>query len=389
MQVEHSCPSPSPVEPNGAPALARPKSTVAVGDLGLNRVLLLTIACYLVYLFTLSHLINYGEFVRGYGDNAPYVKISTAIEHWNFSHLEVKLFWGLPYAVAALSSVARASNLNTLIGISVVASLIAIAFAYKLWGGWVAVAFVILSREWLERSLLGGAEPLFLALLLGAFLAARKEKWAPAALLASLATVVRPMGIFALAGIALALLRRKDYRNLLWATAIGLVIGGLYVLPLKLHFGNSLANVRGYDQEDWNSQSPIGIPFVAIIRDALAGNITKLNLARCTLWIILILVSACAMLRATRLKDYGRRFPVELTFCALYFLFLFTYNSRFARIEFPRFAIPIIPFSIFALEKWIPRNYWLLFALGAAAAVLSAGETVGIVNAIGLVRKAL
>ncbi|MGA2204250.1 MAG: hypothetical protein ABSG40_20070 [Terriglobales bacterium] len=162
MQVEHSCPSPSPVKPNGAPALARPKSTVAVGDLGLNRVLLLTIACYLVYLFTLSRLTNYGEFVRGFGDNAPYVKISTAIEHWNFSRLEVKLFWGLPYAMAVLSKATGVSDLKSLLFISMVSSLIAILIAYRLWGGWVAGFFAVASREWMERSLLGGAEPLFL-----------------------------------------------------------------------------------------------------------------------------------------------------------------------------------------------------------------------------------
>src|ERR1019366_2507204 len=231
-----------PLDHKGSPAatLTPPDVTLSGRALDLHRVLLMVIMCYLVYLFTLSRLTNYGEFVRTFGDNAPYVKISTAIEHWNFSHLEVKLFWGLTFAVAALSSAARASNLNTLIGISVLASVITIAFVYKLWGGWVAVAFVILSREWLERSLLGGAEPLFLALLFGAFLAARKEKWVLAALLASLATVVRPMGIFALAGSGVGLLLRKDFRKLAWATAIGLVIGGLYVLPLKLQFGNSL-----------------------------------------------------------------------------------------------------------------------------------------------------
>src|SRR5580658_7437680 len=91
---------PKQVEPVSVPSLVAPKSTDKPGDLALGRVLFLTIACYLVYLFTLSRLTNVGQFVQGYGDNFPYSEISTAIEHWNFSHLSIKLFWGLPYVVA-------------------------------------------------------------------------------------------------------------------------------------------------------------------------------------------------------------------------------------------------------------------------------------------------
>ena len=215
--------------------------------------------------------------VRPFGDNEPYAQISSAIRHWDFSQLHPKLFWGLPYAVAVLSKATGASDLKTLLFISMVSSLIAILIAYRLWGGWVAGFFAVASREWMERSLLGGAEPLFLACIFGAFAAARKQRWLLASLLASLATIVRPMGIFALVGIGIALLVKRDFRRFIAAVLIGATIGLLYILPLMFYLGNPLANVKGYDQADWNGGVPLTIPLVAIAEDALAGRATKLN----------------------------------------------------------------------------------------------------------------
>ena len=385
-----SVPSQAPAKLTNEEVQGTLRSTaVSAGPLGLRPVLLMTLACYFVYLLTIWRLTDYWEFVRAFGDNTPYVTITAAIEHWNFSQLHVKLFWGLPYAAAVVSSVTHLTNLKALVAISILASLAAMTLSYKLWGGWVTIAFIILSREWLERSLLGGAEPLFLALLFAAFLAARKEKWALAALLVSLSTVVRPMGVFGLAGLAVALLVRRDYRRLAVATAIGLAIGALYILPLKLYVGDSLANVKGYNHADWHSNSPVTFPFVAMVHDIHTGSATKLNLARTAVWILFILLSSLLMAKSGALREYARSQPVEAMFWGLYLVFLFTYNSSWARAEFPRFAIPLVPFSAFALEQWIPRNYRLLFVVGLLAAVLSAAETVGITNAIHLLRQAL
>jgi len=373
----------------GCPTISRPALMLTTEPVDFRRTLLMTLVCYLAYLFTLARLADYREIVRGFGDNSPYTRIAAAIEHWAFADLHVKLFWGLPYVIAAVSSGTRLSNLNALLAISVLASLVTVGMIYKLWGGWVALAFVILSREWLERSLLGGAEPLFLALLFAGFLAARREKWGPAALLASMATVVRPMGIFSLVGIGLVLIQRREYRKFALAIAIGFGIGLLYILPLKLYFGDPMANVRGYDRADWSSNSPVTFPFVAIVHNALEGGSTHLNVARTLIWIAFILAAAVLMVRTGNLLPYARTAPAEVIFWVLYMLFLFTYNSSWAWGEFPRFAIPLVPFSAYAIERWIPRNYWLLFVLGVLAAMLSAAETVGILSTLGRLRQAL
>lgn len=89
------------------------------------------------------------------------------------------------------------------------------------------------------------------------------------------------------------------------------------------------------------------------------------------------------------LRQYLKTHPVEATFWASYLVFLFTYNSSWARNEFPRFAIPLVPFSAFALDRWIPRNYWLLFVIAVLAAVLSATETAGFLNVIGRLKNAM
>src|SRR6202012_1442382 len=97
-------------------------------------------------------------------------------------------------------------------------------------------------------------------------------------------------------------------------------------------------------------------PFAAIVHNALAGNATKLNLARTGVWIVFILFSAIMMAKSG-LREYAKNNPAGAAFWGLYLIFLFTYNSPWARDQFPRFAIPLVPFSAFALKRWIPRSY--------------------------------
>jgi len=183
---------------------------------------------------------SYFSAVDDFGDSSAYMMLASAIRHWDFHGIVVKQFWGLPYAMAGLSTLARISDRTSLLAISVIASCVSVVMAWRLWGGWIAGFFAILNFDWLQRSYLGGSEPLFVALLFGSFLMARKDRWLLAALLASLATVVRPLGIFALVGIGVALLWKRNYRTLLLAILIGGIVGGLYAPPLAQHFGDPL-----------------------------------------------------------------------------------------------------------------------------------------------------
>jgi len=138
------------VQIEAAPALSvRGKNASPEPNRG--QVLLLVVFCYSFYLFVLSLFSNYWAVVGPFGDNEPYVQISSAIRHWDFSQLHPKLFWGLPYAMALLCKATGASDLKSLLFISMVCSLVSIFIAYKLWGGWVAGFFAVASREWMER----------------------------------------------------------------------------------------------------------------------------------------------------------------------------------------------------------------------------------------------
>src|SRR5207302_7294901 len=87
-----------------------------------------------------------------------------------------------------------------------------------------------------------------------------------ATLLASLSTVVRPLGICCLIGIGVILLRRHEFKKFIAAVAIGASVGVLYVLPLAAYFGDPLATVHSYQ----GAHSLLfGMPFYAIIRGTL------------------------------------------------------------------------------------------------------------------------
>ena len=282
-------------------ALAEPRSRIAIQPTpavvceisrvryspNIREAIVFACVCSVLYVSAIVALGSYWGTVHGFGDNQPYIQIAHAIQRWDFSQLHAKLFWGLPYFMAAGSILTRVPLTVSLLLISFLCSIIAVLLICKLWDTWTAIFFVIFSREWLERSLLGGAEPLFMTFVFGAFLAVRREKWWLASLLASLATVVRPMGIFVLIAIGLVLVWRRDYRRLSVASAIGVFVGLMYVLPFTIYFGTPIANVKGYDHADWNSGVPLNFPGVAIVQDVIAAHGTKLNLVRTVLWIML------------------------------------------------------------------------------------------------------
>jgi len=263
---------------------------------------------------------------------------------------------------------------------------VSVALACRLWGGWVAGFFAVLNFDWMQRSCLGGAEPLFVALLFAAFLAVRQEKWLLAVSLASLSTVVRPLGVLALLGIGITLLWRREFGKCALAAVIALVVGGLYILPLGLYFGAPWANVARYRQADWEGGHLVGLPFYAIIKGTLMYPQPWTNLALTFGWILFVLAGVAAMLSTSRFRKYARTHPVEVIFAVTYVVFLYTYDSPYwARGTFPRFGIPIIPFVLWALLPWIPKSHRLLWALGIVSSVLAAASAIGIRNVLRMI----
>jgi hypothetical protein len=355
-----------------------------------REVLALWFLTGVVFVTCVAVLHNYFALLDNSGDSSAYMTVASAIRRWNFEGLMVKHFWGLPYAMAALSRITGASDRTALILICFASSLASTAIAHRLWGGWVAGFFTILNFDWLQRSYLGGSEPLFVALVFGSFLAIRRERWRLAALLAALATVTRPLAVFLLVGIGLALLWRRDWRRLVDATAIGLATGILYVIPLARYLHDPLATVHSYEGAKASAAVPLfGIPFYAIIKGTILYPAPLTNLLLTFGWILLVFMAVVAMLGTKQFRNYAREHVPEMVFAAPYILSLYCYNYPYwARGSFPRFAIPITPFVFLALWPWLPKDRRLLWALSPVTAVLAACSALGIAHVPGLIRQA-
>jgi hypothetical protein len=375
-------------EDSAAPRL--PPNSKWTEEPSLRETMALRLVTCLVFVAGVAVLSNYLALVDNSGDCSAYMAVASAIRHWNFHGLMVKQFWGLPYAMAALSGLTGMSDRTALLLICFSTSWASTAIAYRLWGGWVAGFFSILNFDWMQRSYLGGSEPLFVALLFGTFLAARKERWWLASLLASFATVVRPLGVFALVGVGLVLLWKRDYLRLVLAVAIGLVIGVLYVLPFAKQFGDPLATVNSYHSPEWQGGWLFGFPFYAIIKGTLTEPAPWTNLILSFGWIFLVLIAIVVMIRSERFREYACAHPVEMLFLIPYLWCLYTYNyPHWARGNFPRFSIPILPFVLIALDRWVPKDRRVLWALGVVMSVLAAASALGVANVPGLIRQAL
>ena len=329
---------------------------------------------------------GYSAVVDDFGDSPAYMGLASSIRHWSFDGIVIKQFWGLPYAMAALSKLTGLSDRISLLFFSLLPSLLAVILARELWNGWVAAYFAILNFDWLQRSCLGGSEPLFVCCLLAAFLSVRRERWLLATAFAAFATVVRPLGIFALVGIGIALLWKRDFRRFFAAFVIGLVIGILYSAPFVFHFGSALANFQSYHNDRWGSGWLFGFPFFAIITGyTYPATWTSLALSSC--WIGIVCFGVIMMVRSESFRSECRKHLVETIFLVPYLWCLFTYNYPvWARSNFGRFSIPILPFVYFALYQFLPKDRRFVWGLAVVCAVLAASSALGVVNVVHMLR---
>jgi hypothetical protein len=341
----------------------------------------MVLVSYLVFLVFLSFIGgSYWSLVEGrFADNAAYLEAASAIRHWQFSGVAVTQFWGVSYAVAGVSILSRTSEATALVVVCAGASLASVALCYWLWDGWIAAFFALLSLDWFQRSLLGGAEPLFMALLLGSFVALRRERWVYSAVLGSLATVVRPFGVFALVGLGIHLLYRKRFRDCAIATAIGLGIGALYAWPLKHYLGSPFVNATSYQRYYWHGGSPFKFPFVAIIRETIPVSAPLTNLVLSYIWILAVLIALVVAVRSGEFQYYARSHTAEAVFVVLYSLAICSYDtSGWSRSSFPRFAIPLLPWILVFLRRYLPANRKVVWALAVITPSLAAASAVSI-----------
>ena len=325
--------------------------------------------------------------VLSFGDNAAYLQVATAIRHWDFHGLDIQHFMGYPYSIAALSLVSHLPLMFSLRLVAGVGSVVSTLLVARLFGAWAGAYFAFLNFAWLQISFLGGSEPLAVALGLGAFWSFRREHTLLAALLAALATTVRPLMFFVLVGIGIASLYHKRYAKFLGALALASAVGLLYLWPLAHYFGDALLTVHSYTSRDYgaaNLTGPhgrlFGWPFHGIVVGTMLYPAPLTNMMLSFLWIALVIAGAVAMFRRD-LREYWRAHLAEAVFCAFYLLTIFSYDYLlWARSNFIRFSIPVLPFVFFALLRWLPKDRRVLWCLTVVGPVLAACSAIGIRN---------
>lgn len=293
-------------------------------------------------------------------------QLSSAIRRWDFSALppsQPKEFWGFSYLSALVATITRLPDIWAIVLVSSTSFVIANFLCCRLWGAAVAAWFMVINYWWIDGATEGLTEPLFMAVLLGSFMAFRSQRWVIAAILASAATIIRPAGIFALIAIGIVLLARRDWRRLVITTAIGLATGFLYVIPMLSIFGDPLANVKGYHRSDWSSVLPLTFPLLPIIKGAAMQPARAWRHQILTsVWLLFIIAGAARMFIRKHFWDYARIYPMEAIFSIAYILLLFSYNVPYWNwLHFPRFAIPLLPFILtFSFDR-LPRDRRILW----------------------------
>lgn len=318
-------------------------------------------------------------------DRKQYLDAAVMVRHWHFSGGPLpKVFLGFPYAIAGISKLFSISEPVALVLISMVASLAVCLLLHRLYGGWVAAAFVFINYHWIALSVEGGTEPLFMCLLYASFLAARSKRWNLAALVASLSTIVRPLGIFALLAFAATLAMRKSYRKLAAITLIGLGVGALYLAPLRSLLGTTSASFTGY-QKDWGAQGwPLTYPFGAMVPSYLAGfhEMRWTVFVFAAVWPIFAIVGMVVMC-LPRVRQRLWLYPSETLFAWTYLLFFVVFNNEDMAVSFARYILPVLPLLLFAMRDWIPRDRRLLWAGAALSALLASATTIGFKHVFG------
>jgi Gpi18-like mannosyltransferase len=318
-------------------------------------------------------------------DRKYYLEIATIIRHWHFAGGPTpQFFWGFPYAIAGISKLFSMPEPMAVVMISMLGSLAVTILVHRLYGGWVAAVFIFVNYQWIVLSVEGGSEPLFMCLLFASFLAARSSRWNIAALLASLSTTVRPVGVFALLGFAVVLAKRRSYRQLAVITLIGLAIGVIYVVPLWIILGDPLANFAGY-RTHWGPHGwALTFPFGALVPSYLSA----FHEMRWTLfvfsavWAIVLLVGMVAM-GLLRNRQRLSLYQPEALFAWMYTLFLFVYNDIDIASAFDRYLVPCLPLLLSAMRDWIPRDRRVLWGAAVVSALLSAAAVVSFRNVFG------
>lgn len=331
------------------------------------------LTCYALFVTIVASTHVYSERVSALGDNGSYAAECAAILGRHPETLRVAHFAGHSFLASIVVAVLGVSIPSALALVSTAGSLVAVALAGELWGAWVAACFALANLDWIQRSLLGGPDPVFTAFVFGSLFYARRERWLMCAVAGAFATCVRPFGIFVLLALGLTLLWRRNAKMLIATGCTALVIGGAYALLARSIFGDPLRNVNWYGS--LLNREHNFFPFVsALFLQSPEHPLTNKVVVKTLFWQALTVAGIVAALVRSDNRQKMREAPVEWLFGGLYFGSLFFFPASWVDGEYPRYFAPVIPLCLFALRGWLPDWRWTVWLGGLSMAVVAAVE---------------
>ncbi len=94
-------------------------------------------------------------------------------------------------------------------------------------------------------------------------------------------------------------------------------------------------------------------------------------------------MGAVIAIKSGDLRKYASSYPAEACFICFYWVALFTYSSpEWARAEFPRFALPLLPWILVFLYGYLPKQRWVVWSLAVVTPALAAASAIGIRNVV-------
>jgi len=179
---------------------------------------------------------------------------------------------------------------------------------------------------------------------------------------------------------------RKSYRQLAAITVIGLSVGVLYVVPLRVLLGNPFANFISY-RRDWGPQGwPVTYPFGTLVPSYLmafsAGN-RWYRLVFVSVWPVMALAGTVMIWHPRNRERFLSLYQPEALFASLYVLFFLSYNYLGAVWVFSRFVLPIAPLLLFSLRDWIPHDRRVLWGGVVLSALLASADLIHFRNVFG------
>ena len=324
----------------------------------------LAMLSYCTVLFTVLIFIGnetqFYEFVVRFGDTSRYLNISEALYTCDFEKLNTEdtfygHFYGFPLFIVLTKAVTNLSLLHSMLLVSFISYITIIYLTTELFGENTTIWTIIFGWAILQRGVFGGSGPLFIALLLIAMYAIKNEKVFYAILFASLGTLVRPWGITLLVAIGANMLFQKKYKELILSVLLSMLIGGLYVYIISVFTGSILTNRDGYAKH-WYGASMIWFPFVGVIKGFIQSTNPITNTAKISFYIMLSLTGLYNLIRHYKVYFNNNFQSIVGTYYILFLFLLYTYNTHWAWFEFPRFFAPILPVTLFYLNRFLPTD---------------------------------